>query len=127
MDLRLIRNGNSARNRLVRPTIYSEGWYIPRRTGEMRIPRLAEGRGRRPSNDPRAERSARARRANSLRTAPLAAQRMSSSASLTRRRSTNTAFVVPPRVAIPGVALLLTTAWFVVNVPHLSLLDLLPF
>ena len=52
---------------------------------------------------------------------------MSSSASLTRRGVTSTVFVVSPRVAIPGVALLLTTAWFVVNVPHLSLLDLLPF
>jgi hypothetical protein len=38
-----------------------------------------------------------------------------------------TSFVLPPRVALPGAALLLTTLWFVVNVPRLSLLDILPF
>jgi len=52
---------------------------------------------------------------------------MSSSASLTPGRAASTASIVPRRVAIPGIALLLTTAWFIVNVPHLSLLDLLPF
>jgi hypothetical protein len=35
--------------------------------------------------------------------------------------------VIAPRVALPGVALILTTGWFVANVPRLSMLDLLPF
>jgi hypothetical protein len=62
-----------------------------------------------------------------LQTAPAAEQRLCSSTSLTRRRVASTAIVVPSRLALQGIALVLTSAWFVVNVPHLSLLDLLPF
>jgi hypothetical protein len=86
-----------------------------------------EGRGRRSSAVCNRSRSARTPRVHALRTAPVAEQRLSSSTSVTRRRAASTAILVPSRLALQGIALALTSAWFVVNVPHLSLLDLLPF
>ena len=80
----------------------------------------------RPAQRPIAART-RARSARSRREAPPAEQRLSSSVSLPRHRGASVSEVLSPRLALAGIALVVTTVWFIVNVPRLALLDLLPF